>query len=135
MIPNGHHVVIGILRWLILRITSQQNRMAGLILPCGQIQIPLLAKPRRGLKTCYIVYTEKYVKLIWICSSTTYMRIFLQNSAQEYNRLIQKWTKWATWKDIPLDGIGDLPNARRYLRQSRVEKWVTSRLKIGSRPE
>ncbi|KAF5309496.1 hypothetical protein D9619_012426 [Psilocybe cf. subviscida] len=63
-------------------------------------------------------------------------RIHIQkyrSSIQEYNRLLQQWTSWATWNNVPLDRVDDLPKAQWYLRRSRIEKWLASCLKLGSR--
>ncbi|KAF5309487.1 hypothetical protein D9619_012437 [Psilocybe cf. subviscida] len=56
-------------------------------------------------------------------------------SVPEYRRLLRKWMTWATWNNVPLEGVDDLPKARWYLRRSRIKKWVANHLKLGSRPE
>lgn len=104
-------------------------------LPYAQKQTLMLVKQPHGSTTYYVVYTEKCIKSILRMGSIVHMPFYLQkyrNSVQQYNLLLQRWMLWAAWNDIPLDGVDDLPNAAWYLRRSRVEKWVVSRLGLGS---
>lgn len=48
-------------------------------------------------------------------------KIYLPN-ARGYTQLLKTWISWAVANDIPCDGLGDLPNAHKYIQMSTTEK-------------
>ncbi|KAF5309488.1 hypothetical protein D9619_012439 [Psilocybe cf. subviscida] len=60
-------------------------------------------------------------------------------SVNEYTMLIWTWVSWATWSDIPLDGVDDLPKVRSYRARAHIEQNVTAEphdwIDIALRPE
>ncbi|KAF5309573.1 hypothetical protein D9619_012427 [Psilocybe cf. subviscida] len=59
-------------------------------------------------------------------------REIYHTNPEEYDLRLQEWLSWAAWNNIPMDRAGDLPiNAWWYFRQSRIEKWLASRLRLG----
>ncbi|KAF5309575.1 hypothetical protein D9619_012424 [Psilocybe cf. subviscida] len=91
--------------------------------PSGHIGIALLPKTAFDARET----------ALWL--SELLHRIHKEKHVQEYDALLQKWTSWAAWNNVPLDGVDDLPNARWYLRRGGVRKWAATYLNLGSRPE